>query len=278
MLAHKLIFMDLDGTLLNSEKKISPKTHYALIAAQQEGAKLVLASGRPLPGILPLAKALQMDIYEGFLISFNGAQVMDCKTGQVLYNKTMTVEEGQAILQHVENFDVIPMVVKDDYTYVKNVFAGHLDLAGTDFNVIDYEAHSNGYKLCEVDNMAVFADFPLNKILLAGQPEYLDQHYQEISAPFGDEVNAMFTAPFYYEFTAKGIDKAKAIDTIFKPMGYQPEDMIAFGDGQNDATMVAYVGLGFAMENAVDMLKEIADKETKSNDQDGIAYALENLV
>lgn len=278
MLKGKLIFMDLDGTLLNSEKTISPKTKEALIHAQQEGAKLILASGRPLPGMLPLAKALLMDQYEGYLISFNGAQVTDCKTSEMLFNKTMTIEEGQAILRHVEDFEVIPMIVKDDYTYVTNVFAGMLDIAGNPFNVIDYEAHSNGYKLCEVNNLTDFADFPLNKILLAGQPEYLEVHYRELAAPFGEEVNHIFTAPFYYEFTAKGIDKAKAIDSIFIPMGFKKENMIAFGDGQNDATMLAYVGKGFAMENAVDSLKEIADALTKSNDDDGIAYALENLV
>ena len=84
----------------------------------------------------------------------------------------------------------------------------------------------------------------------------------------------MFTADFYYEFTAQGIDKAKALDTVLAPLGYQPEDMIAFGDGQNDASMLTYSGTAVAMANAVQELKDIADIITLSNDEDGIAETL----
>ena len=84
----------------------------------------------------------------------------------------------------------------------------------------------------------------------------------------------MFTAPFYFEFTAQGIDKAKALDTVLIPRGYKKEEMIAFGDGHNDATMVEYAGIGVAMANAVDDLKAVADEVTRSNEEDGIAYTL----
>jgi len=86
----------------------------------------------------------------------------------------------------------------------------------------------------------------------------------------------MFTSPFYFEYTAKGIDKAKALDTVLKPMGYTKDDMIAFGDGHNDASMIKYVGTGVAMGNAVQALKDIADEITLSNDEDGIAVSLYN--
>lgn len=88
----------------------------------------------------------------------------------------------------------------------------------------------------------------------------------------------MFTGPFYFEFTAQGIDKAKALDAVLKPMGYKQEEMIAFGDGQNDASMVKYAGLGVAMANAVDELKEISQYITGSNDEDGIADALYKFI
>lgn len=88
----------------------------------------------------------------------------------------------------------------------------------------------------------------------------------------------MFTAPFYFEFTAKGIDKAKALDTVLIPMGYKKEEMIAFGDGQNDASMVKYAGIGVAMENAVDELKAVANEITLSNEEDGISYTLSKYI
>ena len=88
----------------------------------------------------------------------------------------------------------------------------------------------------------------------------------------------MFTAPFYFEFTAKGIDKAKALESILKKLGVNKEEIIAFGDGHNDASMVKYAGLGIAMGNAVQELKEIADYVTLSNDEDGIAYAIDKFI
>ncbi|VYT70290.1 Sugar phosphatase YidA [Clostridium tertium] len=96
--------------------------------------------------------------------------------------------------------------------------------------------------------------------------------------PFKDKLSCMFTAPFYFEFTAKGIDKAKALDSVLIPMGYKNEEMIAFGDGHNDASMIKYAGIGVAMENAVDDLKAIANEVTLSNEEDGIAYTLSKYI
>ena len=142
------------------------------------------------------------------------------------------------------------------------------------FNVIESESRGNGYILCEKRDLAAFADYPIEKILTAGEPEYLRAHYQEMGAPFKDRLSCMFTAPFYYEFTAKNVDKAKAIDTAFAELGYTADEMIAFGDAENDISMVQYAGIGVAMGNAVDALKAIADEVTLSNDEDGIAVSL----
>ena len=96
--------------------------------------------------------------------------------------------------------------------------------------------------------------------------------------PFKDSLSCMFTAPFYFEFTAKGIDKAKALDTVLTPMGYKREEIIAFGDGHNDISIIKYAGIGIAMDNAVDVLKKVADEITFSNDEDGIAHILNKCL
>lgn len=186
----------------------------------------------------------------------------------------MTVEEGQAVLEHMKKFDVKPMIYKEDYMYVNDVFNNQIQYKGDTLNIIQYESRNGKFKLCEEDDLAAFADYPLNKILTAGDPVYLQENYKEMMEPFKDTLNCVFTAPFYFEFTAQGIDKAKALDTILIPMGYKREEMIAFGDGHNDATMVKYAGIGVAMANAVDELKAIADQVTFSNEEDGIAYTL----
>ena len=271
----KVIIMDVDGTLTNSKKVVTPKTKEALMKAQAAGAKVVLASGRPTPGLVDLANELELAKYNGLLVSFNGSKVIDCKTNEVLFNQAMTVEEGKAVLNHMKNFSrVRPMIDKGEYMYVNDVFDCFIDFNGGPFNVMQYEARGGKYKLCEKDDLAEFVDYELNKILTFGDPDYLQANYEAMMEPFKDSLNCVFTAPFYFEFTAQGIDKAKALDTVLKPMGYVEEEMIAFGDGHNDATMLKYAGTAVAMANAVDALKEIADDVTLSNDEDGIAVSL----
>lgn len=271
----KVIMMDVDGTLTNSQKVITPKTKEALLKAQESGVILVLASGRPTSGLRDLAKELKMDQYQGLLVCYNGSKVVDCKNEKILFNQALSVEEAKAVLEHMKKFErVRPMIDKDEYMYVTNVYDNYIQFNGKPFNVMEYESRGGKFKLCEVDDLATFVDFPLNKILTTSDPEYLQEHYKEMQEPFQDTLSCMFTGPFYFEFTAKGIDKAKALDTVLRPMGYQQEEMMAFGDGHNDASMIQYAGIGIAMANAVEDLKVIADDVTLSNDEDGIAYSI----
>lgn len=273
----KIIALDIDGTLFDSTKKITPKTHDVLLKAQEKGAVLVLASGRPTAGLTAIAKSLEMEKHHGLLVCFNGAKVVDVQTGETLFNQALTVEEGKAVLEHIKKFDVVPMIDKDEYMYVPDVFNNTIFYKGEDFNVMKYESRSNNYILCEKPDLAAFVDFPLNKILTFGQPEYLQEHYKELAEPF-PQLSSMFTSDFYYEFTSPGIDKTKALKTVFDKLGYSNEDMIAFGDAQNDKSMVEFAKIGVAMGNATDELKAIADYVTLSNDEDGIAAALYHFM
>lgn len=268
--------MDIDGTLTNSKKEIPEKTISVLKRCEEEGIKLVLASGRTTTGLMKYARALEMEKYGGFLISFNGAQVYDLQHQEVLFNQAMTKEEAQSVLRHMKHFEgVRPVIDKGEYMYVKDVYDTWIDLDGKPFNVMQYESRGNGYKLCEVDDLVDLIDGPVNKILTYGDPKYLQESFEAMKAPFKDDLNCMFTGSFYIEYTAKGIDKAKAMETVFhQQMGYQKDEMIAFGDGHNDKTMIEYAGIGVAMANAVQALKDVADEITLSNDEDGIAHTL----
>lgn len=271
----RVIIMDVDGTLTNGEKVVTPKTKEALLKAEKAGAILILASGRPTSGLMDLARELEMDKHHGLLVSYNGSKVVDCETNETLFNQALSVEEAKAVLEHMKKFDrVRPMIDKDGYMFVNNVYDNWITWKGKPFDVIQYESRGGKFKLCEIDDLAAFVDYPLNKILTTSDPEYLQEHYKEMMEPFKDTLSCMFTGDFYFEFTAQGIDKAKALDTVLIPMGYKREEMIAFGDGHNDASMVKYAGTGVAMENAVQDLKDIADEITLSNEEDGIAVSL----
>ncbi|PZF90508.1 Cof-type HAD-IIB family hydrolase [Listeria ivanovii] len=272
------IILDIDGTLLSDNKEITPTTKKALITVQQNGVKLILASGRPTTAMHLYAEQLEMDKYHGFLVSYNGAKVVDCQTNEELFSQALTVTEGKAVLEHMKQFDVKVMIDKDDYMYVNNVFDSFVPYRGEEINIIEYESRGGNFKLCEKDDLAAFLDYPISKILTAGDPAYLQENYQAMMEPFKESFNCVFTADFYFEFTAQGIDKAKALDTVLKPMGISAENLIAFGDGHNDITMVRYAGTGVAMSNAVSELKEVADLITLSNNEDGIAHMLTSLI
>lgn len=272
------IILDIDGTLLNDDKKISPETKKALITAQQNGVKLILASGRPTTGMHLYAEQLEMETYHGLLVSYNGAKVVDCQTKEELFNQTLTIAEGKAVLEHMKQFEVKVMIDKDDYMYVNNVYDCYIPYKGEEINIIQYESRGGNFKLCEKEDLAAFLDYRINKILTAGDPDYMQKNYQAMMAPFKNTLNCIFTADFYFEFTAKNIDKAKALDTVLTPMGIHTENIIAFGDGHNDITMVKYAGTGIAMDNAVPELKAVANSITLSNNKDGIAHVLNNFI
>ncbi|KAF1296910.1 HAD family hydrolase [Enterococcus sp. JM4C] len=274
----KAIVLDIDGTLLTSEKKIAQSTKDALINAQKKGVTVILASGRPTSGMFNLAKELQMDTYEGYLVSYNGAMALDCLTNQPIFSQPIPDDLAKAILEHLKQFELIPMINDDTYMYVNDVYQNKITLPEGPFNIIEYESRGGQFKLCEISDLATFLDFPLYKILIAGEADYLQKNYQAIEEPFLDTATAAFSAPFYFEFTMKGIDKAKALSEVAKKLSITAAEVIAFGDGQNDRSIIEYAGIGVAMGNAVEEIKELADAVTLSNDDDGIAVALEKYL
>lgn len=271
----KAIVMDVDGTLFNSDKQIGPKTKELLIKAQEMGIKVVLASGRPTTGLLDIGEELSMKKHHGLFVSFNGSKVIDCETMEELFDEPMSIEESKAVLNHMKKFDrVRPMFDKGEYMMVNNVYDCYIQFKGEPMNIIEYESRGGKFKLCEADDLASCVDKPLNKILTTADPEYLQEHHQAMMEPFKDSLCCVFTAPFFFEYTAKGIDKAKALDTVFSKIGITKDEVISFGDGHNDMSIIQYAGIGVAMENAVDDLKAAADEITLSNDEEGIAVSL----
>lgn len=276
----KAIVLDMDGTLFNDKKEITTKTKEALIQAQKNGIKVVLASGRPHAAMKAAAIELEMEQYNGILVSYNGAFVCGAGSEKELFSQPLPIKLSRSILEHLKNFNVKPMIVHNDYMYVNDVYDCMLELdkpMGV-FNIIKYEARGGNFLLSEKADLAAFVDFPLYKILVAGQPDYLEKNSDAMMAPFKDHVSGVFSAPMYFEFTNQGIDKAKALDQVLNDLNIPAEKVIAFGDGHNDLSIINYAGIGIAMDNAVNELKAVADKTTLSNNEDGIAVTLAEFL
>lgn len=258
----KMIAMDMDGTLLNSHHEISPKTQEVLLKAQDQGIWIMLASGRPLPGLLHQTEIMGLKRKNLYLLAYNGAIILDAQEHHVIISDTFEMPLAQRILDHVKHYDVSAMVYDGDVLYSTSI----------DGISVRHEAQSNGLTVLENKLDALW--FRPHKILLSAEPKYLDSIKNEIIHPFQDEADFVKSAPFYLECLIKGVNKGESLEQFCSVMRISIEDVIAFGDNYNDETLIRKAGIGVAMGNAVDALKACADEVTLSNDEDGIAHTL----
>lgn len=272
----KAIALDIDGTLTDDSKRITPRTKEALLEAERKGVRLILASGRPAHGLRRIARELELESHGGMLLAYNGAQVRDAATGELLFDQSMSEGDARAVLAHMRNFDVIPMLVDGDRLYVEDAYRCEILHKGVAKN-IKYERDMCDLRVHEVRDIVGWCRLPQDKVLVAGTDTYLAEHHAEMAAPFSDHLCCTFTADFYFEFTAPGIDKANALRKALPQRGINISEVVAFGDGQNDASMLAAAGMGVAMGNAVKEARDAADMITATNNEDGIARALEKL-
>ena len=274
----RAIAFDIDGTLTTDEKRISPRTREAIMRAQAAGVRVLLASGRPAHGLKALARELELDRHHGLLVSFNGGCVVDASTDEVVFEQPMEVADVAAVLEHVSRFDVIPMVTHGRELLVDDAYRCMIEHRGEPKNIIEYEARACNLLVREVGDLRRAITGPENKILTAGTDTYLQGHWREMAAPFADRLSCVFTADFYFEYTARGIDKGASLARVLPRIGVEPGELAAFGDGQNDVTMLELAGVGVAMGNAVAEAKAAANMVCADNNHDGIAEALTRLL
>lgn len=274
----KAIALDIDGTLTNDAKVVTPRTKEALLAAQRSGIRLILSSGRPVQGLRAIAAELELQDNGGLLVAFNGARVIDAQTDEVLFDQPMEERALRALVGHMRDFDVIPWITEGKYLYVERGCRRTITYRDAPFDIVDYERRMCDLELVEVDDLLEVCSRPQDKLLCASEPEYLQAHWRAMHEPFTDTLSGMFTADFYFEFMAPGINKGNALAGSLPKIGIDASEVIAFGDAQNDISMLEWAGIGVAMGNATDAAKAAADEVTASNNEDGIALALDKFL
>lgn len=265
---YKLIAMDLDGTLNNDQKIITEKTKAALMATQKRGIRLALASARPSPGLFKERDVLRLQDYNGILMSYNGGRIVDAATGKVLFETSMDLAQTKQVLRRLEALPVTPILDDGVQFYVadKNGYK------------VDYECKNNSMTCTEVGNLADFLSFAPIKILMSVRPEELAEVQKQIAAFLPETLTVVQTAAFYLEVIPKVINKGQGIRDICAVLGIDPSEVISFGDAANDIPMLREAGMGVAMGNAAETVKAAANMVTLSNNEDGIAAALEKLL
>lgn len=270
-LPYSIIALDLDGTLTNSEKIISPRTFDALMKAQREGVRLVLASGRPTFGIAALANQLQLADYGGYVLSYNGGRIIDWCEKTVIFSQVVDPKLVPILYDFAEKAQ-LPIV-----TYLPEAILA----SKNEGEYLAEEARINGMPVVIAQNFveeAMQIAGGSTKVLIPGEPELLIQLESEMKAALSEQMEVFRSAPFFLELPPKGIDKAQSLQRLLTHLGLERETLMAFGDGFNDLSMIQFAGQGVAMANAVEEVKSIADFVTTSNEEDGIAHALEQLL
>ncbi len=270
-LPYSIIALDLDGTLTNSEKIITPCTFDALMKAQREGVRLVLASGRPTFGIAALANQLQLADYGGYVLSYNGGRIIDWCEKTVIFSQVVDQKLVPILYDFAEKAQ-LPIV-----TYLPDAILA----SKNEGEYLAEEARINGMPVVVAQNFveeAMLIAGGSTKFLIPGEPERLIQLESEMKAALSEQMEVFRSAPFFLELPPKGIDKAQSLQRLLTHLGLERESLMAFGDGFNDLSMIQFAGQGVAMANAVDEVKSIANFVTTSNEEDGIAHALEQLL
>lgn len=265
---YKLLVLDLDGTLTNSKKEITDQTYNALIKAQEKGVKVILASGRPTYGVAPIANVIKLDKYEGYILSYNGGEIIDWKTNEVMYEKVI-------------DKDIIPYLydcAKKNNFAIVTYDGKYVITENPEDEYVLKEALLNVMEPKKVTNFLDAVKHPIAKCLIVGEPSRLAKLEKEMYDNLNERMGVFRSEPYFLELVPKGIDKAQSLSVLLSEIGISKDEMITIGDGFNDLSMIKYAGLGIAMANAQDIVKENADFITKTNDEDGVAYAINKFI
>jgi len=264
---YKMIVLDMDDTLLQDDHTVSEATKAALIKAQEQGVKVVLASGRPTFAMWDTARELHLSDYGSYILSFNGAKITNCRTNEEIFSSTLLPEVVHQLFELSKREKVWL------HTYVGDTIVTEENNPFTEI-----EAQITGLPIKAVPNFVDYIKDPVVKGLMVKEEDILKNVEKVLQTELSEQLSVMRSKPFFLEFTEKGVTKGTSLSLLIDRLGITREEVIAMGDSYNDAAMIEFAGLGIAMGNAPDDIKLIADYVTDTNNNDGVAKAVEKFI
>ncbi|MCS4487837.1 sugar-phosphatase [Streptococcus sciuri] len=264
----KLVAVDIDGTLLNNKKEITPEVFAAVQKAKKQGVKVVIATGRPIAGVENLLKELNLKEHGDYVITFNGGLVQDTVNGNTIVSETLSYDDylDLEFLSRKLGVHMHAITKKGIYTANRNIGK--------------YTVHESN-----LVHMPIFYRTPeemidksIIKMMFIDEPDVLDAAIAKIPEQYYDRFNIVKSTPFYLELLPKTVSKGNALLHLAKKMNLEKAQTMAIGDEENDRAMLEVVGNPVVMENGNSELKKIAKYITKSNEESGVAYALRKWV
>lgn len=262
----RLIAADIDGTLLNSDGELTPRTRAAISRALELGVKVVTATGRMYSSAAPVARRLGIT---SPCVFFNGAMVRDPRGGEIIFQRPLDERLTSEILSffrennwYVQLYHGDKLYVKDDgderckyYEKTSRVKAVPLgenfwSFRGASFKMLGMDFESGAYKLM----------------------------LEKTAEKFGDRLYTAASLDSFMEMVHPLVNKARALESVAAGLGIKSGEVLAFGDGANDREMLEWAGVGVAMGNARGPVRESADLIAPDNDSDGVAVIIEKFL
>ena len=288
---YKLITVDLDGTLLNKYGEVSEYTKNIIKKVTDQGILVVLASGRISESVLTIAKEIGANKY---YISGNGSVLYDMQKKEIIYEKYLSKEKVLELIELCEKNSIYYNIYTESSVIAKSLnynvaFYNYENTKKssdkkTEINIVDdvynYIKTLNTNKFLKMticdENKIVFSSI-LRKVKNIPDIDVLEvSHMSKKKIKMGTkEISVGY---YYTEISSENVDKWYAIEEIMKKENIKREEVISFGDNNNDILMIKNAGLGIAMGHSNEQVKEVAKFVTKTNDEDGVAKALENII
>ncbi len=269
----KMIGLDLDGTLLTTEKKMTPYTKTVLEKALAQGVEVLVSTGRSITAVPKDILAIPGMKYA---VTSNGARVLNIVTEEVLHESMISVEKAEQILQILEKYDVIAEIFINGVCYAEREVLKRAYEFFDNPSMAEYIMNTR----VPVENVMKKlheANLPVDKVhIIFCDLEEKKAAYEELKEIDGLEIASAYGNNL--EVNREGTDKGKGLLQLGELLGIMREEIMACGDGMNDYEMLKAVGFAVAMENGHPKVKEIADYVTESNDDDGVAKAIEKFA
>lgn len=264
----KLCTIDLDGTLFDDQKRISEENKLAIHKAKENGCKIVIATGRPYNGVLPVLEELYLVSDTDYVICYNGAKVFNTKTLEIIFSTTIsgkTVKELYLESKRLgTNFHAF-MINEDLITDVHNPYT-------------DVEVRINKI----VDHIIDFKSLKDNdeflKCMMVGEKVAVDKAMNNLNPKYYSDYSVVRSSSIFLEFLNKTTNKGTALEALASYLNIRMEETMAIGDAGNDLAMIEKAGVGVAMENSFPEVKKVANFITTSNESSGVAKALNQFV
>lgn len=265
---YRLLALDIDGTTLNSQHKISPRVISAISQAKAAGVEVVLASGRPVEGIIMHLETLGLNRNGQFVVSYNGALVQQIGSDLVLGNLQVHGRDAKKIAAQAKVLGV--------HVHAFSLKRGLITPEVSRYT--EHEAFMNDIPWTTIDFNELDDDEPLVKVMMIDEPELLSPAVTNLPKEYYQQYSILRSAPFFLEFMHPDAHKGNGVAALAEHLNIAREEVICVGDAGNDHHMIRWAGLGIAMGNADSETKALADEITGTNDEDGVAQVIEKYI